>query len=158
MMRSQEKIFRNAYDESKATPTTHASNKTFQVAFDDRRHRRYRKAARPSSCSCTVGATFPVGSGFSSKLSEVAFHMLFTGIGRSVMLRKPSFVARQRVERSGIYRVVHQPAHVRAHEITVVEGERFPACREKVCHPRFVLVREAPIVQSSSVLKADRSP
>ena len=79
--------------------------------------------------------------------------MLFTGMPRSFQLRRPSFVTRQRVERSGIYRVVHEPRHVAAHEITVVEGDRFPLCREKLCHPRFILVREAPLVRAHEVLK-----
>jgi hypothetical protein len=34
-----------------------------------------------------------------------------------------------------------------------VEGDRFPLCREKLCHPRFVLVREAPIASAHGILK-----
>ena len=79
--------------------------------------------------------------------------MLFTGVRRSLQLRKPSFITRQRVERSGIYRVVHEPKHVAAHEITFVEGDRFPLCREKLCHPRFILIREAPIASAHGSLK-----
>jgi len=44
---------------------------------------------------------------------------------------------------SGIYRVVHDPRHTAEHEVTVVNGERFPPCNHCGNHPRFVLERPA---------------
>ncbi len=47
-----------------------------------------------------------------------------------------------KVPNSGIYRVVHDPAHSTLHEVTCVFGTSFPPCRS--CpHPRFVLVHAA---------------
>lgn len=51
------------------------------------------------------------------------------------------------VPASGIYRVTHDPAHTEAHEVTCVEGKKFPPCRS--CnHPRFVLAREAKHIEA----------
>jgi hypothetical protein len=46
------------------------------------------------------------------------------------------------VENSGIYKVIHDPAHAQEHEVTVIAHKRFPPCRG-CAHPRFVLVRAA---------------
>ena len=46
------------------------------------------------------------------------------------------------VPTSGIYKVVHDPAHAEAHDVTCIYGKKFPPCHG--CHhPRFVLVRAA---------------
>jgi hypothetical protein len=46
----------------------------------------------------------------------------------------------EEVPHSGIYRVIHDPAHAQEHDVTCVFGKRFPPCRG--CdHPRFILVR-----------------
>jgi hypothetical protein len=46
------------------------------------------------------------------------------------------------VPESGIYRVKHDPKHAAAHEVTCIEGKKFPPC--KGCdHPTFVLVKAA---------------
>ena len=46
------------------------------------------------------------------------------------------------VPESGIYRVTHDPKHAAAHQVTCIEGKKFPPC--KGCdHPRFVLVKAA---------------
>jgi hypothetical protein len=46
------------------------------------------------------------------------------------------------VPESGIYKVRHDPKHAGNHEVTCIEGERFPPCRS--CpHPTFELVRKA---------------
>jgi len=48
----------------------------------------------------------------------------------------------ENVPNSGIYRVIHDPEHAQAHEVTCIAHKRFPPCRG--CdHPRFVLVRKA---------------
>jgi hypothetical protein len=53
---------------------------------------------------------------------------------------------------SGIYRVIHDPAHAEEHEVTCVYGKRFPPCRD--CHhPRFVLVRRAQHVEGNEHFK-----
>jgi len=61
-------------------------------------------------------------------------------------IRKPAFIARQRVELSGIYRVVHDRNHLRPHLVTAAQGSSFPPCKNKSCHPRFVLLRTAPLL------------
>lgn len=46
------------------------------------------------------------------------------------------------VPESGIYRVTHDPRHADPHEVTCIEGRRFPTCKN--CdHPRFALVKAA---------------
>lgn len=46
------------------------------------------------------------------------------------------------VPESGIYRVTHDLRHAEPHEVTCIEGRRFPPC--KGCdHPKFVLIRAA---------------
>lgn len=57
-----------------------------------------------------------------------------------------------KVEQSGIYRVVHDPAHAQPHEVTCVYGKTFPPCRG--CHhPRFILVRAAQHIESNENFK-----
>lgn len=52
------------------------------------------------------------------------------------------FRSGDRVQHSGIYRVVHNPEHEEPHEVTCLYGKRFPQCR--CCeHARFMLVRGA---------------
>ena len=47
-----------------------------------------------------------------------------------------------KVENSGIYKVIHDPAHTQNHEVTCIAHKTFPPCRD--CrHPRFELVRKA---------------
>lgn len=52
---------------------------------------------------------------------------------------KPGDVCKE----SGIYRVIHDPKHTAEHEVTVVDGEKFPPCNHCGNHPRFVLDRAA---------------
>jgi hypothetical protein len=33
------------------------------------------------------------------------------------------------VQESGVYRVVHDPKHRQAHDVTCIEGRKFPACK-----------------------------
>jgi hypothetical protein len=57
------------------------------------------------------------------------------------------FRSGDRVQHSGIYRVVHSPEHEVPHEVTCLYGKRFPPCR--CCeHARFVLVRGAESVDT----------
>lgn len=42
-------------------------------------------------------------------------------------------------KQSGIYTVIHDPEHTKAHDVTVVNGEPFPPCNHCGKHPRFVL-------------------
>lgn len=59
----------------------------------------------------------------------------------------------QQVPNSGIYQVLHDPAHRQPHEVTCVAGHRFPPCRG--CrHPRFKLVRAAIHVNSHEDFKS----
>lgn len=46
------------------------------------------------------------------------------------------------VAASGIYKVTHDPAHSKEHEVTVIYGKTFPPCG-KCSHPRFRAVRLA---------------
>ena len=60
----------------------------------------------------------------------------------------------EKVEKSGIYKVTHDPAHAEEHEVTCVAGKTFPPCRD--CrHPRFVLVRHAQHIESHKHFKKD---
>jgi hypothetical protein len=49
----------------------------------------------------------------------------------------------EKVDQSGIYRVLHDKNHVQEHEVTCVKGEIFPPCNGCGPHPRFTLVRAA---------------
>jgi len=64
------------------------------------------------------------------------------------------FKSGDRVQNSGIYRVIHEPAHDQPHEVTVVYGKRFPRCR--MCeYARFTLVRGAESVDTQGHFKVD---
>jgi hypothetical protein len=47
------------------------------------------------------------------------------------------------VPESGVYEVIHDKGHAQKHEVTCIEGRRFPPCR--TCHDavQFRLVRGA---------------
>jgi len=49
----------------------------------------------------------------------------------------------QTCKQSGIYKVVHDPNHKEEHEVTVINGKRFPPCRDCDGGVRFVLVHPA---------------
>jgi len=49
----------------------------------------------------------------------------------------------KKCKQSGIYRVVHDENHTQKHEVTCVNGETFPPCRNCGSGVRFVLVRAA---------------
>jgi hypothetical protein len=44
-----------------------------------------------------------------------------------------------KVEASGIYRVLHDKQHTQEHDVTCVFGKQFPPCRDCGHHPRFTL-------------------
>ena len=44
---------------------------------------------------------------------------------------------------SGVYRVVHDPAHTKEHEVTCVFREKFPPCNNCGDQVRFMLERGA---------------
>jgi hypothetical protein len=57
-----------------------------------------------------------------------------------------------KVEKSGIYKVIHDSHHTPDHEVTCVYGKTFPPCR--TCHhPRFILVRAAQHIDSNEHFK-----
>lgn len=62
----------------------------------------------------------------------------------------------EKVPQSGIYRVVHDKAHSREHEVTAVMGEPFPPCNHCGQHPRFCLVRAAKHIRNHELFKKDR--
>lgn len=49
----------------------------------------------------------------------------------------------EKVPISGIYLVQHCSSHIATHEVTCVEGEPFPPCRNCGVHPKFSLVMAA---------------
>jgi len=58
----------------------------------------------------------------------------------------------EKVPHSGIYKVVHFPAHTQEHEVICIFGESFPPCR--ACdHPRFVLLRRAQHIASDELFQ-----
>jgi hypothetical protein len=61
----------------------------------------------------------------------------------------------EEVPNSGIYQIIHDPAHAMSHEVTCVYGKKFPPCRG--CpHPRFTLVRAAQHIEASDHFKVKR--
>jgi hypothetical protein len=58
-----------------------------------------------------------------------------------------------KVERSGIYRVTHDPNHAQEHEVTCVYGKRFPPCNHCGHDVRFVLVRGARHIETDENFK-----
>jgi hypothetical protein len=61
---------------------------------------------------------------------------------------KPADICKQ----SGIYQVIHDPAHVQEHEVTCVSRKKFPPCRD--CHhPRFVLIKAAHHIERHELFK-----
>ena len=56
------------------------------------------------------------------------------------------------VERSGIYRVTHDPTHREPHDVTCVFGKKFPPCG-KCQHPRFKAVRLAQHIEQHDDFK-----
>lgn len=56
-------------------------------------------------------------------------------------------------EKSGIYKVEHDPGHAQSHEVTCVYGKPFPPCNTKGCHPTFTLVRAAQHIESNEHFK-----
>jgi hypothetical protein len=63
-----------------------------------------------------------------------------------------------RVLHSGIYRVLHNPAHEEPHEVTCLYDRRFPRCH--ICeHTRFMLVRGAENIDTHGHFRVDvRAP
>ena len=49
----------------------------------------------------------------------------------------------EKVKKSGIYSVLHDGEHSRAHDVTCVAGKTFPPCGECDEAVRFVLVKHA---------------
>lgn len=58
-----------------------------------------------------------------------------------------------KVERSGIYRVVHDSQHKAEHEVTCVFGKHFSPCNHCGHKVRFVLVRAAIHIDSHESFK-----
>jgi len=54
-----------------------------------------------------------------------------------------------KVERSGIYRVIHDQDHAQAHEVTCVFGKHFPPCNSCGHSVRFVLAYAAIHIESN---------
>jgi hypothetical protein len=56
------------------------------------------------------------------------------------------------VPASGIYKVIHDPAHAQEHDVTCIYGKTFPPCRG--CkHPRFVLKMGAQHIETHEHFK-----
>jgi hypothetical protein len=58
-----------------------------------------------------------------------------------------------KVEHSGIYRVIHDREHAVEHEVTCVYGKTFPPCNHCGNHPRFVAVKFAQHIESNANFK-----
>jgi hypothetical protein len=54
-----------------------------------------------------------------------------------------TFKPGDKVEASGIYKVIHDTQHAQEHEVTCVYGKPFPPCNHCGHHVRFVLLRAA---------------
>jgi hypothetical protein len=58
------------------------------------------------------------------------------------------------VSRSGIYRAIHANQHAKAHDVTCVYSDRFPACRSCGQDVRFALVLGARYITSHEYFKS----
>jgi hypothetical protein len=58
-----------------------------------------------------------------------------------------------KVETSGIYRVVHDSQHTAEHEVTCVAGKQFPPCNHCGHKVRFVIVKAAVHIDSHQHFK-----
>jgi hypothetical protein len=56
------------------------------------------------------------------------------------------------VQKSGIYKVLHDPKHTQEHEVTVVFGKKFPPC-QSCKHPRFKAVKLAQHIEQNEHFK-----
>ncbi len=54
-----------------------------------------------------------------------------------------------KVQQSGIYRVIHDAVHNKEHEVTCVYGKPFPPCNNCGKHVRFVLERAAQHIEKN---------
>jgi hypothetical protein len=58
-----------------------------------------------------------------------------------------------KVEHSGVYRVVHDDEHTEEHEVTCVFGKHFPPCNHCGNHPRFIAVKLAQHIEHNEWFK-----
>ena len=58
-----------------------------------------------------------------------------------------------KVEHSGVYRVIHDKVHTAEHEVTCVFGKKFPPCNHCGDHPRFVAVKLAQHIEHNENFK-----
>src|SRR5258708_3771469 len=97
--------------------------------------------------STTLGSTPSTSARIQASTSSTSKVQRTQGSGRrpNNPLEVPmvQYRPRQRVPKSGIYRVVHDQAHIEAHDVTAMIGERFPPCHLCGQHPRFMLERAA---------------
>jgi hypothetical protein len=61
------------------------------------------------------------------------------------------------VPASGIYDVVHNPAHAQPHQVTCVKGKTFPSCKGCL-NPRFTLWRAAHYIQNHEHFRGGGRP
>ena len=62
------------------------------------------------------------------------------------------FKAGEKCRQSGVYRVIHDRTHAENHEVTCVNGETFPTCRD--CKRlKFELVRPAHHIETHEYFK-----
>jgi hypothetical protein len=57
------------------------------------------------------------------------------------------------VQKSGIYRVIHDNLHTQPHEVTCLYGKVFPRCRGCGRHLRFRLVTAAQHIETHDLFK-----
>ena len=82
------------------------------------------------------------------------YFMARTGKSVDPLTHKPG----ELVHHSGIYSVTHEDEHFEKHEVTCVEGKRFPPC-SGCKHPRFLLARAAQHVEAHPLfIRAEPSP
>ena len=55
-----------------------------------------------------------------------------------------------KVPESGVYEVIHDDNHAQRHEVTCIEGKRFPPCRTCGENVEFRLVRAANHIEGHS--------
>src|SRR5260370_17864672 len=116
---------------------------------------------RPSRGSnATLGSTPSTTARIQASTSSTSKVQRTQGSGRRpnnpLEVSMVQYRPRQLVPKSGIYRVVHDQAHIEAHDVTAVIGERFPPSHHCDQHPRFMLERTAHHLDKHPALSSDQ--
>jgi hypothetical protein len=83
------------------------------------------------------------------RIARRKLHLVASGGNRVTEMKK--FRAGDEVPESGIYRVTHQEHRV-PHEVTLIQGERFPPCQKCDGAVSFKMVRSVPRLSDTGLM------